>query len=352
MVCLLLAASLNVAFTVTNDTAVPRHHALVAAELPLTAESAGDVKQLRVIGYDQLSVAAQIAPLTHWPDGSLKTVQAIFTADLEPGETKTWSLIAGHSTTRQREEARTATEDGILLLNTGKMYYRVGDHLGPLTVEPPGSEPCVAATPEREVIEESGPVRATARRDGWLVRGGGKPFRYTQRFSVIANQPAVRVTTRIETAVGADATSVKCVWLAIRPAAQHRKSIVLATASGTNTLAPGDTRRLEQPKVEARLVSDRQHPGWLDFRADASGMLFAVKLFWQRAPKALEIKADGTVRYEIPSAAAPPLRLTAGVALEDEFLLWFHPIGEDFGNAVAEMNQPLKAVIKPAITKP
>ncbi|MFA6561245.1 MAG: hypothetical protein WCV00_05000 [Verrucomicrobiia bacterium] len=352
MVCLLLAATLNVAFTVTNDTAVPRHHALVAAEVPLAAGATADAKQLRVVGYDELSVAAQITPLAHWPDGSLKTVQAIFTADLEPGETKTWSLIAGRSTTRQREEARAATEDGILLLNTGKMYYPVGNHLGPLTIELAGGAPCVATPSEREVVEENGPVRATARRDVWLAYSGKKRLHCTQRYYVTAGQPAVRVTTRIETADGADATPVKCVWLAIRPAAQHRKSIVLATASGTHTLAPGDTRRLEQPKVDARLVSDRQHPGWLDFRADASGMLFAVKRFWQRAPKALEIKADGTVRYEIHSAAAPPLRLTAGAALEDEFLLWFHPAGESFDNAVAEMNQPLRAVIKPTVTKP
>jgi hypothetical protein len=44
--------------------------------------------------------------------------------------------------------------------------------------------------------------------------------------------------------------------------------------------------------------------------------------------------------------------LTAGAALEDEFLLWFHPAGESFDNAVAEMNQPLRAVIKPTVTKP
>lgn len=352
MVCLLLAAALNVPFTVTNDTAISRHRALVAAELPLTAGVARDPKQLRVVGYDQLSVAAQISVLDNWSDGSAKAAQAIFTADLEPGETKTWSLVAGRSTTREREQARTATEDGILMLNTGKMYYRVGDYLGPLTIEPASGEPFVATPPEREEVEDNGPVRATARRDGWLVRGSGKLFRYIQRYSVIAGQPAVRVTTRIETAVGAVAAPVKCVWLAVRPAAQHRKSIVLATASGTHTLAPGDTRRLEQPKVEARLVSDRQHPGWLDFRADASGMLFAVKLFWQRAPKALEIKADGTARYEIHSVAAPLLLLTAGAALEDEFLLWFHPAGESFDSALAEMNQPLKAVIKPAVTKP
>ena len=352
MVCLLLAATLNVAFTVTNDTAVPRHHALVAAELPLAAGAASNAKQLRVVGYDQLSVAAQIAPLTHWPDGSLKTVQAIFTADLEPGETKMWSLTTGRSTTRLREEARTATEDGVLMLNTGRMYYRVGDHLGALTVASTDGKPFVAAPPEREVVEKAGPVCAVVRRDGCLTRGSEKPFRYTQRYSVIAGQPAARVTTRIEAAGASDTIPVKCAWTTIRPAAQHRKSVVLATASGANTLAPGDTRRLEQPKVDARLVSDRQHPGWLDFRGDASGMLFAVKLFWQRAPKALEIKADGTARYEIHSAAAAPLRLTAGAALEDEFLLWFHPAGEDFDNAVAEMNQPLRAVIKPTVTKP
>ena len=352
MVCLFLAAALNVPFTVTNDTPVSRQHALVAAELPLPAGAASDANQLRVVGYDQLSVAAQITTQANWPDGSIKTVRVLFTVNIEPTETKTWSLTTGRSTTRLREEARTATEDGVLMLNTGRMYYRVGDHLGALTVASTDGEAFVAAPPEREVVENTGPVCAVVRRDGHLTRGGEKPFLYTQRYSVIAGQPAARVTTRIETAAGCDSTPVKCAWTTIRPAAQHRKSIVLATASGANTLAPGDTRRLEQPKVDARLVSDRQHPGWLDFRGDASGMLFAVKLFWQRAPKALEIKADGTVRYEIRSAAAPPLRLTAGAALEDEFLLWFHSAGEDFDNAVAEMNQPLKVVIKPAVTKP
>ena len=352
MVCLLLAAALSVPFTVTNDTPVSRRHALVAAELPLPAGAASDPKQLRVVGYDQLSVAAQITALDHWPDGSARIVLALFTTAIEPAETKTWSLTASPSTTRLREEARTATEDGILMLNTGKMFYRVGDHLGPLTIEPASGGPFFATPAEGDVVEENGPVRAIVRREGWLVRNSEKPFRYTQRYAVIAGQPAVRVTTRIESAAGSDATPIKCARLAVRPAGQHRRSIVLATAGGTSTLAPGDTRRLEQPVVEARLITDRQHPGWLNFRGDASAMLFVVKLFWQRAPKALEIKADGTARYEIRSAAVPPLRLTAGVPLEDEFILWFHPAGESFDNAVAEMNQPLKAVIKPAVTKP
>jgi len=347
MVCLLLAAALNVSFTVTNDTAVSRRSALVAAELPLPAGAASDPKQLRIVGYDQLSAAAQISALAHWPDGSLKTVLALFTTDIEPAEAKTWSLTTGRSTTRLREEARTATEDNVLMLNTGKMYYRVGDHLDPLTIQPANGEPFVAAPPERVVVEENGPVRAIIRREGWLVRGGEKTFRYIQSYAVIAGQPAVRVTSRIEPAPGSNAAPIKCACLIIRPATQHRKSVVLATAVGTTTLAPGDTRRLEQPVVEARLLSDRQHPGWLDFRSDASGMLFAVKQFWQRAPKALEIKPDGTARYEIRSAAAQPLHLPAGAALTDEFILWFHAAGESFDNALMEMNRPLTAVIKP-----
>ncbi len=352
MVSLLLAAALNVAFTVTNDTAVSRHHALVAAELPLSAGASNDPGQLRVTGYDRLSMAAQISAPAHWPDGSLKAVRAVFTTDTEPGESKTWTLTTGRSTTRQPAAARITTEDGILLLCVGKMLYRIGDHLGPLTVEAASTEQFVAAPPEREVVEEDGPVCATARRDGCLLRDGAKLFRYTQRFSVIAGQPAVRVTTRLETAPGAETTVVKCVWLAVRPAAHLRKSIVLGMAGSAHTLAPGDTRRLEQPVVSARLISDRQHPGWIDFRSDAAAMLFAVKDFWKRAPKALDIQADGTARYELHSAAGPPLRLTPGAPLDDEFILWFHAAGESFDDALVEMNQPLRAVIQPAVTKP
>jgi hypothetical protein len=347
MVCLLLAAALDVSFAVTNDTPVSRRSALVAAELPLPAGAAGDTKQLRIVGYDQLSVAAQISALANWPDGSVRTALALFTTNIEPTETKTWRLTTGHSTTRLREEARTATEDGILMLNTGKMYYRAGDRLGPLTLELAAGRSVTTATPERELVEEHGPVRATVRREGWLARDGEKVLPYAQRYAVIAGQPAVRVSIHIKATAGSGAAPIKCPWLAICPAAQHRKTIVLATAGGANTLAPGDARRLEQPRVEARLISDRQHPGWLDFRGDASGMLFAVKQFWQRAPKALEIKPDGTARYELRSATAPPVQLPAGATLEDEFILWFHATGESFDNALAEMNQPLKAVLKP-----
>jgi hypothetical protein len=233
------------------------------------------------------------------------------------------------------------------MLNTGKMYYRAGDRLGPLTLELAAGRSVTTATPERELVEEHGPVRATVRREGWLARDGEKVLPYAQRYAVIAGQPAVRVSIHIKATAGSGAAPIKCAWLAICPAAQHRKTIVLATAGGANTLAPGDARRLEQPRVEARLISDRQHPGWLDFRGDASGMLFAVKQFWQRAPKALEIKPDGTARYELRSATAPPVQLPAGATLEDEFILWFHATGESFDNALAEMNQPLKAVLKP-----
>ena len=352
MVCLILAAALNVSFTVANDTPVSRRHALVSAELPLPAGEATDPKQLRIVGYDQLSVAAQITPTANWPDGSLKTVLALFTCDIEPTETKTWSLIPGHPTTRQREEAHTITEDGILMLNTGRMCYRVGGHLSPLTLDPTAGKPFVASPPERDVVEENGPVRVIIRHEGWLMRDSEKPFRYTRHYVVIASQPAVRVTTRIEPTTGTDSIPIKCAALTVRPATQHRRTIVLATAGSTSTLAPGDARRLEQPVVQARLLSDRQHPGWIDFRGDASGMLFAVKLFWQRAPKALEIMPDGTARYEIHSAAAPPLSLTAGTPLMDEFILAFHADGESFDNALVEMNQPLKVVLKPPVAKP
>ena len=81
-------------------------------------------------------------------------------------------------------------------------------------------------------------------------------------------------------------------------------------------------------------------------------MLFAVKDFWKRAPKALDIQADGTTRYELRSAAAPPLRLAPGMVLEDEFILWFHAAGESFDDALMEMNQPLKAVITPPVKQP
>lgn len=347
MVCLLLAAALNVSFTVTNDTAVLRPHALVAVELSLPAGATKDPKRLRVVGYDELSMAAQITALDHWPDGSLKTVRTLFTTDIEPAETKEWSLISGASTTRLREEARPSTEDGILMLNTGKLNYRIGDHLDPLSIEPFSGEPFVTAAPDHEAVEEKGPVRAIVRRDGWIVRGSEKRFRYTHRYAVIAGQPAVRVTTRIEPVGDSQPAAIKCVSLIIRPAVHHRRSVVLATAGGMNTLAPGNARRLEQPVVEARLVSDRQHPGWLDFRGDTSGMLFAVKLFWQRAPKALEVKPDGTVRYEIRAAASPPPPFPAGAVLTDEFILRFHAAGESFDDSLAEMNQPLKAIVKP-----
>ncbi len=352
MVCLILAAALSVSFSVTNDTPVSRRHALVSAELPLPAGAASDSKQLRIVGYDQLSVAAQITPTANWPDGSVKTVLAMFTCDIESTDTKTWSLTTGRSTTRDREEARTISEDGILMLNTGRMCYRLGDHLNLLALEPTDGKPFVASPAEPAAVEENGPVRAVVRQEGWLVRDNEKSFRYTRHYTVIACQPAVRVTTRIEPATGANPIPIKCAAFTVRPAPQHRRTIVLATAGGTSTLAPGDARRLEQPVVQARLLSDQQHPGWIDFRGDTTGMLFAVKLFWQRAPKALEIMPDGTARYEIHSAAAPPLSITATAPLTDEFVLAFHADGESFDNALVEMNQPLKVVLKPPVAKP
>ncbi len=351
MVSLLLAAALSVTFTVTNDTPVSRHHALVNAELPLPANVACDPGQLRVIGYDRLSVAAQLTAIDNGPDGSMHKVRVLFTTDIDPADTKTWTLTTGRSTTPQAIPAGITSEDGIRLLTVGRMLYRLSDYLGPLNVETTENQQWVAAPPDTEGTEDTGPVRATARRDGWLMHENNKLLRYSQRYSAIAGQPAVRVKTRLELAPGTT-MAVKCIWLSIRPAAYLRKSIVLAVAGGTHTLGLGDTRRLEQPVVSTRLVSDRQHPGWIDFRGDASALLFAVKDFWKRAPKALAIQTDGTSRYELHSAAASPLRLTPGAPLEDEFILWFHSAGESFDDALVEMNQPLKAVIVIPVSHP
>jgi len=362
MLTLFLAATLNVAFTVANDTPVSRQRSLVCAELPLPSGAATDVNRLRVVGYDQLSVPIQISAQEHWPDKSLRTVRVLFVTDIESADSKTWTLMAGRSTARDRQVAKAVVEEGQPVLTSGVLQYRVGELFGPLSLQTVAAslrdaksssasrsdaatdQPFVAVM-ERDVVEEPGPIRATVRREGTLARGSEKFFRYTQRFSVVAGQPGVRVAVRIEAVAGPDPAQVKSLALDFQPNLPL-KSVALATASGVNTLAPTDVRRLGQPVVPARLVSDRQHPGWIDWRGGGSAVLFAVKHFWQRAPKALDIKGDGSVRCELRSAAALPLALARSAAIEDEMMVWFHPLGGGFDEGLVELNQPLKAVVK------
>ncbi|MCX7825774.1 MAG: hypothetical protein N2689_09470 [Verrucomicrobiae bacterium] len=353
MLAVLLAATLNVAFTISNGTPVARQRSLVCAELTLPAGAATDITRLRVVGYDQLSVPAQISALEHWPDKSLKTVRVLFVTNIEPADSKTWTLTGGRSTARDRYAAKVVMEDGQPVLSSGILQYRVGELLGPLTLQTAAAsgrdatalDQLFKAVIERNEVEEPGPVRATVRRDGWLARGTDRFFRCTERFSVVAGQPGVRVAVRIEAVDGTDPAQVSCVALDFRPNLPL-KSVALATASGVTTLAPTDARRLAQPVVPARLVSDRQHPGWIDWRGGGSAVLFAVKHFWQRAPKALDIRGDGSLRCELRSSDTPPLALTRGAAMEDDMILWFHPLGAVFDEALVELNHPLEPVVR------
>lgn len=342
---MVLAAALSVAFSVTNETAVVRHAALVTATLPLPAGAARDAAQLRVVGYDQLSTAAQVAPLAAWPDGSLRWVRAIFTTDLEPAESKTWTLMAGRSTARPRHPARARLQDGELVLDTGVFRHRAGDWLGPLTLQPGDGAPSVAQEPDKLSVESSGPIEAAGVREGALARDGVVAARYRERFAVIAGQPGVRVTLTVEPAPNRDLPTIRCLSLDVRPWPNRLRNIAVGTTGGARSFEPGKTWRLEQPLVPATAASDRQHPGWINWRGDADSVFLGFESFWRHARQALDLGADGTVRYEMHSSSAPPRAMNRGKAITRRFLLWCHRSGDDFGEGLAEVMQPLRVTL-------
>ncbi|MBI5394209.1 MAG: hypothetical protein HZA91_02820 [Verrucomicrobia bacterium] len=345
MQSLVLAAALSAAFGVTNETAVIRHAALVSATLPLPAGAARDAAQLRVVGYDDLSMAAQIAPLASWPDGSLKWVRAIFTTDLEPSESKRWSLMTGRSTARPKRPARARVEEGGVVLDTGIFRYRAGDWLGPLTLRTADSAPFVAQPPDKVAVESSGPIMAAAVREGVLARDGDAIARYRERFAVVAGQPGVRVSVTVEPTTGRDSISIRCLSLNVRPAPSSLRNIAIGTTDGARQFEPGKAWRLEQPLIPATVASDRQHPGWINWRGDGDAVFFGVEGFWRLAPQALDLQADGSARYEMHSSAARARTLRGGEVFTRRFMLWFHRSGDDFGEGLAEVMQPLRVAL-------
>lgn len=345
MQSLVLAAALSVAFSVTNETAVVRRAALVTATLPLPAGAARDAAQLRIVGYDQLSVAAQVAPLASWPDGSVKWVRAIFTTDLEPAESKTWTLMTGRSTARPKFPANARVLDGELILDTGVFRHRAGDWLGPLTLKTDDGAPLVAQPPDKLGVESNGPLEAAGVREGALAREGVVAARYRERFAVIAGQPGMRVSVTVEPAAGRDSVSIRSLSLNVRPRPGNLRNIAVGTTSGARSFEPGKTWRLDQPLVPATAASDRQHPAWVNWRGDADSVFLGFESFWRHTRQALDLGADSTVRYELHSHGAPVRQLNRGEIITRRFLLWCHRSGDDFGEGLAEVMQPLRVTL-------
>ncbi len=339
------------AFSVTNETAVVRRAALVTATLPLPAGAARDAAQLRIVGCDQLSEAAQIAPLATWPDGSLKWVRALFATALEPSESKRWSLMTGRSTTRPRRPARAHAEDGEAVLDSGVCRYRTGEMLGPLTLLPADGAAFVAQKPDKVCVESKGPVIAEATREGWLMRDKEAACRYRQRFAIVAGQPAVRMSVSIELPADRDSMTVRCLSVDVRSTLHTVRNIALGTHGGARQFAPGKTWRLEQPLAPTTAASDRQHPGWVNWRGDGDAVFLGVEGFWRFAPQALDLAADGAVRYEMHSSAARLRTLRRGEEFTRRFVVWFHRSGDDFGEGLAEVMQPLRVLI-PGLDEP
>jgi hypothetical protein len=345
MFSMLLAATVSVAFSVTNDTPALRRYALVSATVPLPPGAAKDTRQLRVLGYDQLSVPAQIESLATWPDGSVRWVRALFTTTIESADTQRWTLTNGRSTARPAHFARARAEDGQVVLESGVCRYEAGRLLGALTVQPASGDALVASAADETAIAAAGPIVAACQREGWLTRGAERLFRYRQRFAVVGGQPAVRVMVTVEPAFASPAPPLKSIALDIQPHLQRLQSVAIGTGSGARSFQPGAAWRLEQLVAPLNTRSDRHHPGWVNWRGDGDALFFGARTFWQHAPQALELKSDGSVRYELLAAAAPPLQLQAGRRVTRHFMLWFHREGDDFAEAQAELSQPLTVAV-------
>ncbi len=271
--------------------------------LPLPEGAIFATNRLRLLdGASEIPMQSTVA--ARWNDGSLKWVQLRFSVVMKSGEKKSIKLELGERV------SRTASEGGVKILrngdiwtiDTGRLSTQInvkhfkllenlkadGKALGGfgagmiLVDEQGGNRTSEAGVVKRVTIEENGALFTTVRVDG--TYSGDSGLSYTARLRFQAGSPKVGIEfTHINTAVKHEFTDVTALYLDYRAADTPLEN-------GERSFQMNDRRA---QMADGKIIEKR-----LDGIGSAGNVVFGVRDFWQRFPKAHTVFPNG-VRIEL-----------------------------------------------------
>ena len=315
--------------------------------IPLPAGMCVHRRECRLLDPQGQLAAAQLRPLAHWPDGSVKWLLADFLASTRAGHAVRYTLV--HSDERIGFESFMSVEDGVdaITVDTGALRVRLmRDRFDPFAFVERNGKPLTEPTargilvsdghgkhfasawrkPDEMVVEEAGPVRTTVRVSGPLVNKEGQRYlRYLCRLHFYAGQPWVRTVLSTDNDVPKPRMNlVSAATLHIRPSALRAcgfgfgpKEIVVGDAS---VLQDYDSRCTLS--IGDRTVTEKRAPGFCSLLTGAGSMIVAVRDFWQLHPKGFGIDRGGLSIGLLPRLPAEQYEDCKDKALVDRLYYW------------------------------
>lgn len=308
----------------------------------------------------------QARPLATWRDGSLRWALVDLPAAVKPGGSDvvrvTWSGTGAVPEPRQRVSVQEQA-DG-LSIDTGAAVLRIrtgearwlslkgtgGELNGPeervVATEADGTPVALTARPPTRItVEDSGPLRARVRVEGWLEDA--------------LRKPVLRYRYRLDARAGSASVGVLHTFTRLSP----RKMLLVRGYRLRFATPPGDDRtqfggagavldgaagaRLEQLSAAeygfrssegSAPVTGTRADGWVSCGKDGA-LLVALKQFWQQFPKALEREPNG-VAVDL-WAGAGAFEADQGLSKSHELLLSVNAAGEKRAAALADLREPL-----------
>ena len=342
----------EVRLTVEEPSGVARQQWPVSSGIPLAQGALRDERAAALFDAAGKELPLQSESLARWPDGSIRWLLLDFQIDLAARDKKTLTLRYGPEVRRAAVENAvrvTKQPDGKVLIEPGpvrleydpKFFMPQGTAWltatagGRKTGEVPVTINCGAAgvflqdekgqcfpahnaaQPAEIAMEQSGPVRACLRVDGWHGGSQGRMFRYVARIHAWRGQPWTRVFyTLINDRQ--DVLMAKIRSLEIRFWVRDLPSTCLLDGK------PAEKGRLFQVDESQYLVdgkpAGRRGCGWAATGSDRVGLAVGLRDFWQNWPKAIDFN-----RGRISLALCPelPAGLYDGKPLEEENKLYY-----------------------------
>jgi len=291
----------------------------VRVGIPLPEKSFYTLKNFVVKDPAGKEVPAQYSAIAWWPDKSIKSVLVEFQTVLKANEKSLWHLAAGKNVKQSDyKSALSYTEkDGKIAVSTGVLTATIDKKnfslLSDVTVNgkkvgsfaPEGLKvvdekgkvfTASALSPARFAVEEKGPVRLVFRVDGKISDGKNAIADYVARIGFNAGSSKVDfVLSYYNTNLKTEFTDIDSYGFTFVPATEA-KSLKMNAATGKRIFQQNDRRFEIDGKITEGKNAKISGSGKV---ATADGKItFAVKDFWQRYPKAVNI-GDGKINFEL-----------------------------------------------------
>lgn len=334
---------------------------------------------VRIVNPSGNTMDAQFKTMALWDDGSIKWLKCDFQADAPAGSPTTYTLKTDVSSSPStglsvKETAASITvTTGPLRFVVNKTAFNIFDEVrldldgngqysadeeiisagqSPGPVVTAGGKDYRSSThsPENIEIEEQGPMKVVIKISGRHYNGSAYLLKYETRIYAYAGKPYIKLWH-----VYANGKSVETLSYPLDPAngasfdrcgldfRLNLSGTKTARFWGENnsvvpvTLGTGQRATLLQKDrtgtVEALyysisrgstiLSSGSRAPGWGTISDSKWGMTVLSRYFWQKYPKGLVFKDNGTVSFE---PAPTPEYLWVGMGTGDEILLYFHSV--------------------------